>query len=109
MSNITDQQYKEAFKSMYEYEKEIADYNAEFIKKFGENVGPDFEQLCDDCRITGKIEFVEKPKGDPQDENCGVFKNVHVDQHSVGDSGDSYAGAIYANVNDRWVRVYYEC
>lgn len=109
MSNITDEQYKEAFDKMFEYEKEIADHNAEFVKQFGETAEKDFAEMCEDCKVTSKIEFVEKPLGRDQDEDYGIFKNVFVDQHSVGDSGDSYAGAIYANVNGKWIRVYYEC
>lgn len=109
MSNITDEQWKEALDKLYAYEKEIIDYNTEFVKQFGETAEKDFSEMCEDCTITNKIEFVDKPSGTDQDEDYGIFKNVRVDQHSVGDSGDSYAGAIYANVNDKWIRVYYEC
>lgn len=109
MSNITDEQYKEAFDKMFEYEKEIAEYNAAFVKQFGETAENDFADMVADCKVTSKIEFVDKPLGRNQDEDYGIFKNVFVDQRSVGDSGDSYAGAIYANVNGKWIRVYYEC
>jgi 2-methylaconitate cis-trans-isomerase PrpF len=109
MSNITDKQYKEAFDKMFKYEKEIADYNTAFVKQFGETAEKDFAEMCEDCTVTSKVEFVDKPLGSHQDEDYGIFKNVVIDQHSVGDSGDSYAGAIYANVNGKWIRVYYEC
>jgi hypothetical protein len=109
MSNITDEQYEEAFDKMFEYEKEIANYNSGFLMQLGETAGIDFAAMVEDCRITRKIEFVENPLGTNQDEDYGIFKNVIIDQHSVGDSGDSYAGAIYANVSGKWIRVYYEC
>lgn len=109
MSNITDEQYKEAFDQMFAYEKEIAGHNAAFVKQFGGTAESDFSEMVEDCKITSKIEFCEKPSGRDQDESYGIFKNVFVDQQSVGDSGDSYAGAIYANVNGKWIRVYYEC
>ena len=109
MSNITDEQYKEAFDNLYDYEKEIEAHNDWVLKSMGATAFSDFQNLIEDCRVINKIEFVDEPKGTNQDESYGVFKNVHVDQHSVGDSGDSYAGHIYANVHGRWIEIYYEC
>lgn len=106
---ITDAQYKEAFDNLYEYEKEITDHNEKILKTFGKTAFKDFQDLIENCSVVGKIEFVEQPKGDKQNEDNGVFKNVYVDQYSVGDSGDSYAGSIYANVNGKWVSINYEC
>lgn len=106
---ITDEQIKEAFYEMYQYEQEIISHNAQFVKLCGDTAEKDFEKMCEDCRVTSKIEFVEGARGRNQDESYGVFKNVHIDQYSVGDSGDSYAGTIYANVGDKWISVRYEC
>jgi len=106
---ITQEQYDEAYKQLAEYENEIATHNEKLIESFGDGAIYDFAEMMEYCRITGKIEFVEKPSGTDQDENCGVFKNIHVDQRSVGDSGDSYAGTTYANVNGKWIAVPYDC
>lgn len=106
---ITDEQYLEAYSQMAEYEKGISDHNNQIIDSFGDAGKKDFERLMDYCRITEKIEFVDAPQGKKQNENFGIFKNVHVDQHSVGDSGDSYAGFVYAKVKGRWIKVPYDC
>ncbi len=106
---ITDAQYKEAFDSLFEYEKEISDHNETILKTLGKTAQKDFADLIDSCSSVGKIEFVDEPKGDAQNESNGIFKDVHVDQWSVGDSGDSYAGFIYAKVNKQWVSINYEC
>ncbi len=107
---ITDKQYEEAFKNLHDYHKEISDHNTSFLKQFGETAAKDFTVLIDDCTVTGKIEFVDKPRGEDQyDDDCGIFKDVHVDQWSVGDSGDNYGGFIYAKVGDKWIAVQYEC
>lgn len=106
---ITDAQYKEAFDNLYEYEKEISDHNEAVLKTFCKTAYKDFADLIENCSVVGKIEFVDESKGDAQDESNGIFKDVHVDQYSVGDSGDSYAGFIYANVNGKWISLNYEC
>lgn len=107
---ITDKQYEEAFKNLHDYHKEIEDHNTSFLKQFGETANSDFAALVDGCTVTGKIEYVDNPRGTDQfDDDCGIFKDVHVDQWSVGDSGDSYGGFIYANVNGRWISIPYEC
>ena len=107
---ITDKQYEEAFSKMFEYHKEISDYNEKFIKQFGETHDKDFADLVDECTVTGKIEFVEKQRGTEQrEDDCGIFTNIHVEQWSRGDSGDSYGGFIYANVNGKWISIPYEC
>ena len=69
----------------------------------------DFEDLLDGCRLNGEVEVAEKPNGDKQNEDCGIFKDIHVDQWSVGDSGDSFAGYIYAKVNNKWLKIPYSC
>lgn len=106
---ITDAQYREAFDNLYEYEKKIFDHNEAVLKTLGKTAAKDFADLIENCSVVGKIEFVDEPKGDAQDENNGIFKDVHVDQWTVGDSGDSYAGFIYAKVNDKWISINYEC
>lgn len=109
MIEITEQQYQQAFDSMYDYEKEILDHNASILRSFAKRAVKDFKKLTENCSVVNKIEYVDEPKGDKQNENCGIFKDVHVDQYSTGDSGDSFAGHIYAKVYKNWIQVYYEC
>lgn len=109
MSNITDEQYKEAFDKMFEYEKEIADHNEQVLKSLGKKAQNDFEELLDCCNVTEKIKLVDAPKGSDNNEHCGVFKNVHVDQWCTNMEGDSYSGFIYANVKGQWIEVPFSC
>jgi len=75
------------------------------IKDLGEDIGA----LLDSCGLSGEVEIVDAPTGSKTNESYGIFKDVHIDQWSVGDSGDSYAGFIYAKVKDKWIKVPYEC
>ena len=90
-------------------EKEIADHNEQFLKSLGKQAQRDFENLLDGCIVTGMMKFVNAPKGDDNEEHCGVFKNVHVEQWSTNPEGDSYAGFIYANLKGQWMEVPYSC
>jgi hypothetical protein len=105
----TDKQYQEAFYAIREHEKEITRHNKRFLHQFGKAAVQAFKDLTDNCSVVGKIEYVDEPKGDEQHEDCGIFKNVFIRQHSMGDSGDSYGGEIYAMVNNQWVSIPYEC
>ena len=78
------------------------------LEKFAPEYG-EFIATAEDDKTLYAMMDLEQILGRDQDEDYGIFKNVIIDQHSVGDSGDSYAGAIYANVNGKWIRVYYEC
>ena len=107
---FTQKDYDEAMQSVYEYESEIFEHNNAFLEKHGATAESDFELLVQDCSITGKIEFTTKPQGQKQNEDYyGIFKDVHIDQWSVGDSGDSFAGVIYARVGDQWILIPYSC
>lgn len=94
---------------MYAEWKEIEKYNEDFVKQFGPTAYDDFCEMIADCNVTDKIKFVDVPCGQKQDEDYGVFKDVHVDQYNHGCIEDSYAGYIYACVDGNWVSVYYEC
>lgn len=92
-----------------EYCKEICEHNTALINSFGKTASKHFKDLLDFCDVTGKIELVDKPNGDKQNENCGIFKNVHVHQWTTGMEGDSFAGYIYTNVKGQWIKVPYSC
>lgn len=92
-----------------EYREEISANNTNLINSFGKTASKYFKDLLEFCDVTGKIELVDKPDGDKQNESYGMFKDVHVDQWSTVMEGDSFAGYIYANVNGQWIKVPYSC
>ena len=89
--------------------KEVFFHNREFLSHFSQLELEDFKDLIYGCEVTDKIKIVDEPNGDCQNEDCGIFKNVYVDQWSVGIEGDSYEGFIYANVKSKWIKVPYSC
>ena len=97
------------YEELAQYEKEVSEHNDTLIKSFGETAKTDFIDLIEYCGVTDKIEFVEEPKGIFQDEDCGVFKNVHVEQWCTNMEGDSFSGFIYAQVKEKWIKVPFSC
>ena len=83
--------------------------NAVYFALTGYNYTPDLQELLDGCSQAGAIEIVDEPSGTKQNEDCGIFMDIYVDQCSVGDSGDSFAGEIYAKVNEIWLKIPYNC
>jgi hypothetical protein len=106
---MTDEIIRKVYEDLAAYEKEICDHNYNLIRSFGKKADEDFKNMLDFCRVTEKIEFVNTPIGDKQTENYGIFKNIYVDQWSVGTEGDCYEGFIYARVKDRWIKIPYSC
>jgi len=106
---MTQKEIDKVYSDLAAYEKEIADHNEQVINKLGKRARKDFAELMDCCNITDKINFVDAPKGKDNQENCGIYKNIHVDQWSTNMEGDSYAGFIYANVNGQWIEIPYSC
>lgn len=106
---MTDEQIRKVYDDLAEYYKEISDHNATLINSFGKTASKHFKDLLDFCDVTEKIELVDKPKGDKQNENYVMFKNVHIQQWSIGIEGDSFKGYIYANVKGQWIKVPCSC
>lgn len=109
---ITPEQQKEMqqiYADLARRDAEIIDYNKKLIKSFGKKAPEYFEELLDFVDVVEKIEFVDKPKGDRQNESYGIFKNVYIEQWSRGIEGDSYAGNIYTFVNNKWIKIPYSC
>lgn len=106
----TQKQFNEAMQALADYEKEIDDHNNEILKDFHP---PDLYNLFEGIKIDGKIQWVDKPKfkPEPHPEKYGMFTQEFVDQHSVGDSGDSYAGFLYIKVkgHKQYLKVPYSC
>jgi len=70
----------------------------------------DLQRLLDHAHVTGKLDIVNTPCGEQQNEKCGVFEDVHVDQWSVGDSGDSFEGFVYGRFGEnKWIKIPYYC
>jgi hypothetical protein len=89
--------------------KEISEHNTAFINSFGNTASKHFKDLLEFCNVSGKIELVDKPDGDKQNENYGMFKNVYVEQWTTGMESDSFAGFIYTNVKGQWIKIPYSC
>ena len=106
---MTQEQIDKVYAELAAYEKEIADHNESVLRSLGKKAQKDFEELLDCCNVIEKIEFVDAAKGHDNKENCGVFKNVHVEQWTTNIECDSYAGFIYANVNGKWIKVPFSC
>ena len=97
------------FSEMADSEKEVNLHNQEILASIP-NCGDDFKDMMDCCILSEKMEWVESPNGEYQDESYGVFQNIHVDQwQNGGYSGDDFAGDIYAQVGDRWLKIPYHC
>jgi len=104
-----DKDFWDAMDKMHQHQMDIMNYNNAIISEFGNSAHKYFKSLVGHCTITGKITFATNPMGEKQNEKHGIFTNIHVDQWSVGDTGDSFAGFIYAKVNDKWICVPFDC
>lgn len=106
---MTQEQIDEVYAELAAYKKEITDHNEQILKSLGKKAQRDFESLIEYCNVTEKIEFVDNPKGHDNKENCGVFKNVHVEQWTTNMEGDCFEGFIYARINGQWIKVPFSC
>lgn len=106
---LTDEIIKDAYDQMWAYENEIDQHNHDLLKSICKTVFIWFKQLMDDSKVTGKIEFVNKPDGEKQRDKYGIFKEVWVRQWT-GYECDDYYGFIYARLaDDRWLKIPYAC
>lgn len=103
------EQWEHAYEQLTKWEEEVANSNETLLIRY--NV-PDSAMLLlmEDCEYSHheKIEIVDVPAGEDQTsyENNPYFDEIWVDQWSVGMSGDSYEGHIYAKLeNDVWLKV----
>ena len=111
---LTDKQFTEAMDSLHQWEQERIEHNAKVMEKIISEVGnkalEGYKQLLDGVDISDKIEIVDKPVGDKQNEDCGVFTEVWVNQWSVGTEGDSFEGFIYGRfAKEKWLKIPYTC
>lgn len=109
-----DQAWEKAIEDLQAYDEECNKHNKEIMEqvtaKVGDEALEDFKELLDFANVTDKLEIVSKPDGDNQNESCGVFTEVWVDQWSVGMEGDSFEGFIYGKFADmEWLKIPYSC
>lgn len=116
MTEITEEQFEK--ERMDEYLEEERKFYAEqtasidtALAEIGGTAREDFEALIDGCNVTRNVKIVDKPEGRcNKDESFGVFTEIWVDQFSVGDSGDSFAGSIFAKFGEnKWLEIPYSC
>jgi len=111
MSDKLVEQMSDIYKELYEFELEVAEHNQKFISDLGKNAVKHFPDLMCDCNISfhEKIKFVDNPKGYPQHEKFGPFKDIHVEQWCSNMEGDAYGGYIYAKIKGKWISIPYFC
>jgi predicted nuclease with TOPRIM domain len=104
-----EQELERIYAEISAYEKEIAEHNEQFLKSLGKKAQKDFEELMEWSEINEKMKIVDAPKGIKQEQNCGIYKNIYVDQWCTNMEGDSFQGFIYANVKGQWIEVPFYC
>ena len=97
------------YKEIEEYDIEVGNHNDKLISSFGKTAKKHFVELVYDCCVSDKIEIVDKPSGKKQNENAGIFRNIHVEQWTTNMEGDSYSGYIYAKCQNKWLKIPYSC
>ena len=111
---IEYQAWQKAIQDIQAYQEECDKHNkkimAQVIAKVGNKAFSDFKKLLDFATVNDKLDIVSEPEGDNQNESCGVFTEVWIDQWSVGMEGDSFEGFIYGKFdNMKWLVIPYSC
>lgn len=106
-------QWDQAFAELSAFEDEVFSDNKALIEKLG-IPQEEMDILMQDCDYSHheKISIVPLPGGDDQSpyEESDYFKEIWIEQWSVGMSGDSYEGYIYAKVGKKqWLKIPYYC
>lgn len=105
-----EEQMHDALGDYYNHLEEQTKSNNEMLRRCGISED-EAEDFLDGLDVNGKIEIVDKPNGDRQeDDDRDFLTNVHVVQWAVGMSGDSWEGHIYGMIKDgRWIKIPYSC
>jgi hypothetical protein len=107
---IMQKQYSDAMENLIEYQKKVVSHNIEIIKDFD---CEDLQDIFNDIDITGKIDWVDKPKfkAEKPADKYGIFTLEFIDQRSVGMEGDSFEGYIYIKIKGykKYLKVPYSC
>jgi len=91
----------EGYRQLAEAQREIDTENNALMDRIKEDFGAQYASHIRDCLTEceapaghSRLEIVEKPSGRAQAEDWGSFKEVFVQQWSVGCEGDSFEGYI---------------
>ena len=92
--------------------QEIMDYNNEVFENLKENFGEKYVKDIMEClkesEAHGKLEIVDRPNIEPQEEDWGSFDHVLVDQYcNGGHVGDDFAGYIYIPIGGKYLKSHY--
>jgi len=83
---------------------ELHEFNMHLINeladKYGKVLLKDVDRIMRDCYFNDTATLVNEPQGEDNDEEYQLIKEVWCEQWSVGDSGDSFEGRLYAKIKD---------
>jgi len=108
----------EIYEDVRKRSQEIFYHNQGILKHVAIMTGKPFKEINENLKgllefvdISSIILIVDKPKGTKQtDDDCGVFKNTHVEQWGVGYTGDSFEGYVYSEFKpNMWIKIPYSC
>lgn len=107
---------EQGWRQHFEYLEAVKKYNARILKAIKSVKGKTFYKYLKNIieegdRIDQQMEIVAEPIGDFQKEHYGrSIPCIWVDQRSVGDSGDSYAGTVCIRLkSNKYLKFYYSC
>lgn len=77
----------------------------------GKGFMDDLYELMEDSECKGKIEIVDEPRGEFQEETgFGCIVGIWVNEYSTGDSGVSFAGQIWVKIkNYKYLEIPFSC
>lgn len=100
----------------FNYLESVKKYNTRILMAIKSVKGKTFYKYLKNIieesdRIDQQMEIVPEPTGDYQKECYGrTIPGIWVDQRSVGDSGDSYAGSVCILLKpNKYLKFYYSC
>ena len=99
--------YREAFAEIDAHNKRIKKSNDRLLKVLKAKMGVPWvkglKALMKECEVYGWLRISRRKPNqrDWQKENFGPIKEMWVSQRSVGDSGDSFEGEIWVQIDKR--------
>lgn len=114
-SMIDQAMWDEAMQGVMEYEQEIERKRNRIAKairnQIGEGFYKDLMDIVEEDECNGEWHLVNKPVGHFQEEYYfGCIPGVWIDQYSVGDSGDSFAGTVTVKLkNGMYLEMSFSC
>lgn len=98
---------QEGYKAMADEQREADAENNALLEKIKTDFGAIYADHIRECLADApapsdftRLQIVDKPTGRPQAEDWGSFKQVYVEQWSVGMEGDSFDGYLYIPLPD---------